>query len=240
MSKLEAFNRIVAARTRTAHQIRHTSELLQTYLAIGGLEDDLVEIEQYGLAAEAADLAQSQAQAAGGAATLDVQQSFAALQRDYVAVMAIVEAVRGDLVRAKAPASLVAAIKKIIVNEAEVTVDIADGKRRVRRSQAQEALRAEIQKDAMALVELKAAHTALGKRGLSVKRLGQLRDDAMALAGTLGERTAKKGAAKSATQAIKDAVAGQSERWQSAYRLLRSLAQKDERVRLLLTEAARK
>ena len=102
MAQLGPYNDTVAARTRTAHQIFHTPDLLAKFDALGGLSEDLVEIEKQRDAAEAANLGQQQAHAAGGAATQGILVSFADVQREYVVVMAVAHAARGDLARAGA------------------------------------------------------------------------------------------------------------------------------------------
>jgi hypothetical protein len=109
----------------------------------------------------------------------------------------------------------------------------------VSRSTSTEALRAEIAKDAKALIASKAAHKALTKRTVSVARLEKLQAGAEELAGKLAERATKKGASRTATAAKSDAVERQSKRWGATYRVLAMVAQADARVAELLKEAAR-
>lgn len=247
MATLTAFNSTIAARTRTADLLLTTKDLLALYEGLGGLADDLEQIRSSGLEAEALNLAQSNSQAAGGAATTQVLTSFAALQKEYKSVMAVVQAVRFDLGRAGASAELLATMDRILVNEAEVTVTSVldpaapDGtkakKKKAVRSVSQEALRAEIGKDAGALLGLDAAHAALAKRKVDVARLGALRDAAAALAGKLAERTSQKGAGKGATAAEREAVKAQKAHWGSCYRILAAAGRRDPRVAALLADA---
>ncbi|HSN97026.1 MAG TPA: hypothetical protein VLS89_01975 [Candidatus Nanopelagicales bacterium] len=234
----------VAARTRAAQQILGDQGLLTRYEAVGGLSDDLEAIRDAGLRAEAQSLLQSTSKGQGKAATLDVLQAFAALQREYMGLMAAVQAARGDLARTGASNDLLAALDQILVNEAQVVVVSApqpegeNGKKRRARSVSQEALRAEISRDAKALLELGAAHEALTRRKVDTARLSRLQEDAEALAGQLAERAVKKGAGKAATNGKSDAVKEQSDRWAECYRLLALVGQRDERVAQLLKEAA--
>ena len=250
MPTAASFNSTVAARTRAADQILRSKDLLATYEGHGGLKDDLTFIRDVGHKAEALNQAQSGAQAAGGAATLAVLETFAGLQKEYKSVMAVVQAVLHDLQRAKAPHDVLAALEKILVNEAEVAVrSVADGvdaqgkpvkKRAARRKVTQEALRAEIAKDAAALLALKPAHAALGKRRVDAKRLARLQAEADALAGKLADRAAAKGSVKSATAAERESVIEQRRVWGAAYRILAAAGREDHRIAALLKEAARK
>ena len=63
---------------------------------------------------------------------------------------------------------------------------------------------------------------------------------ARGMAGKLGDRVLKKGAAKTATKEETEMVAAQRLKWGSVYRLLSALGNQDERVRSLLREAGRK
>ncbi len=128
-------------------------------------------------------------------------------------------------------------------NEAEVAVKIYEQegtkKRRRRRSRSQEALRAEIAKDAGALLALTGIHPALAERRVAPSRLEALRDAAEKLSGLLGTRASAKGAAAAASKAEHDAVSRQREAWGSCHPLLLALARRDERVKSLLSEASR-
>lgn len=246
MAAVTTYDSVVAARTRAASQILTTADLLASYVSKGGLADDLTQIRDLGQQAEALSQAQSASQAAGGAATLEVLGAFTALQRDYSGVMAVVQAVRSDLVKGNAPGEVIKTIDRILVNEAEVaikTVTSADGatKKKVAVKRAsQEALRAEIARDARALITLPAAHAALNNRKVDQARLDKLLADAESLSGKLSSRAVAKGGEKQATQALHDAVSAQKQVWGASYRLLALVAHEDTRVAQLLAEAARK
>lgn len=253
MASITTFDSTVAARTRAADRILATADMLTAYEAKGGLAEDLQKISDAGHQAEVLSQAQSAAQAAGGGVTLTVLTAFAALQKEYSAVMAVVQAVRHDLEIAQAPADVIKAVDKILVNEAEVlikTVTDKDGKpvtgkdgkpkkvavKRV----SQEALRAEIAKDARSLKELGAIQPALAKRKVDGPRLDKLLADAEALAGKLAERAVAKGGGKQTTSAVHDAVSAQKKVWAACYRLLAALGRENPGVAQLLSEAAPK
>jgi hypothetical protein len=167
--------------------------------------------------------------------------AFAELQRSYSSMMALVHAVRADASLAGS-VDLVAALERILANEATIVVQspaAPDGKRKSGRAQSQEALRAEIEKDASALVALTDAHALLAERKLTVAELSRVRDAAKALAGRMGERTSKKGAAKAITAEERNAVSAQKERWNAVYRLLKQVGKSDSRLAELLKEAAK-
>ena len=245
MSKTTTFDSTIAARTRAATQILTTPDLLASYEARGGIAEDLESIRDHGQTAEALSQAQSAAQAQGGAATLAVLGPFVALQKEYSAIMAVVQAVRHDLEKAKAPVEVLSAVDKILVNEAEVsitTVSDKDGKakKRVVKSVSQEALRAEIARDARALLGLASIHNALLKRKVDGPRLAQLITVAESLSGKLASRATAKGAQKAATTALHDAVTEQKQVWAACYRILSATGRDNARVAQLLSEAALK
>ena len=245
MSKIVTFDSTVAARTRAAAQILAAPDLLASYEAKGGIKEDLESIRDHGQTAEALGQAQSAAQAQGGAATLAVLGPFVALQKEYSAIMAVVQAVRHDLEKASAPAEVMSAVDRILVNEAEVSIKtVLDGegkaKKKAVKSASQEALRAEIAKDARALLQLAAIHNALEKRKVDGPRLAQLITVAESLSGKLASRATAKGAQKAATTAVHDAVSEQKQVWSACYRLLSSVGRDDARVAQLLSEAVRK
>jgi hypothetical protein len=158
--------------------------------------------------------------------------------------MAVVQAVARDLRKAKASQEVIAKVEKILVNEAAVTVQTGAGKdgapvKRTVKSTSQEAVRAEIGRDARALVDLKPVHALLAARKVSLARLKKLRDGADALSGKLSTRAARKGGQKTATTAVRDAVTEQRDAWSSCYRLLALTGRADARVGMLLAEAAR-
>lgn len=231
-----AYGPAVAARTRAAEFVRTHPELLASYVAAGGLESDLIDIVAAGRDAEAANLAQSGRQADGKAATLEVTRRFAELQREYKRVMAVVQAVLGDLGRAGADGVLLSGLEQVLVDETAVTVTLSERDtkrvREVKRTQAQEAIRAEIHKDAEALLALTGAHEALAHRKVTAERLTALRDGAQALSGQLASRVAKKAERKSATAAETEAVERQQALWAATRRLLKQVD--DPRVDALL------
>jgi hypothetical protein len=248
MAASNAFNATVAARTRAARHIQESPDLLALYKANGGLEADLATLVAEGRRAEALNQVRSSAGAHTGAATADALEAFADLQREYAAVMAVVQAVRTDLAEQNAASEVLSAVDKILVNEAALvirTVEILEGdpatrktQKKAVRSKGQEALRAEIHKDAAALLELKAAHGALEKRAVTVARLQELRSQAETLQGKLAVRASRKGAGKDATRGVHEAVQRQKSKWRACYRILALTANRDDRVRQLLREAA--
>jgi len=236
------FNGIVAARTRGAAFIQSTPELLAKFVDNGGLSRDLEVVVAQGKAAEDANLGQSVAFAADLAATENVGQSFADLQRDYKAVMAIVRATRDDLDDAGAPAEVISGVDGILGDETAVHIKTIRGEgdskiKKALKKESQEAVRAEIRKDAGALLDSPAIGEALAARRVDVARLTKLRDDADALAGRLATRVADKAARKAHTAAESAAVKAQSKKWSGIYRILASL--KDERVDAILKDATR-
>jgi hypothetical protein len=232
----ESFSPVVAARPRTARSILDTPALLAIYQEVGGLPSDLDAIVVAGTHAEAGALGQSQSKGAQQAATLDVNKSFIEVQREYVAVMSVVQAVLKDVA---GDAATVAALKQILVNEAPVVITTtASGAKKSRKSTSHEALRAEIDRDASALLALQPAAAALAARKVDAARLTKLQADAHALSGKLAVSTTQKGAKKAATQATYQAVAEQKLAWQAAYRLLHLVGVRDARVAALLKESA--
>lgn len=242
MATIRTFDARVAARSRAALEILGNKELMALYQGAGGLKDDLDAIVAAGRKAEALSHARSGQKALSETATLDVLSAFASLQQEYAAIMAIVQAVRFDLRRDGAALETQQALEAILKNEAPVLYRPAVGddgkaKRRAVQSASQEALRAEIHKDAVALLALSAAHAALKKRGVSPARLTALRDGAAALSSQLSSRATQKGASQAATAAIRAAVAEQKAVWAACYRILDSAGQKDSRIRQLLKDA---
>jgi hypothetical protein len=234
--------KVVAARTRAAECILGRPDLLAVFVSHGGLSTDLEIIRDAGLEVEAQGLAKSTAAGKGVTATENAMLHFAAIQKEYVAIMGVVRLVRQDFEDA-GNADLAGTLERILKNEALVTVKTVQQegrpKRTVSRSTSTEALRAEVAKDAKALVECKAAHKALAKRKVSVERLATLQAGAEELAGKLADRATKKGASRTTTTAKSDAIERQSRRWGAAYRVLAMVAQADARVAELLKEAAR-
>lgn len=267
MTTRGAFNSTVAARTNVARQILQSSELLARYVAAGGLREDLTLLVAIGERAEALAVAQSEAQAQGGAATAAVRADFAALQAEYKAVMVIVKAARHTLLRSGADKDVLIALDKILRDESETTVRAVSGdaaataptsaedgdakaaaggeaevpttkRKRVHR-QSQEAIRAEIAKDAAVLLNLTGAQPELKRRKVDTKRLKKLVDAATALSGQLSERVVDKAQAKAATAAVHEAVAEQRQYWGACYGILRGVGREDARIADLLRIAAR-
>jgi len=261
MANARTFDSIVAARTRAASEIMNNPELLTTYERRGGKRADLAKIVEHGQRAERLHQMQSEMQAAGGAATTTVLTEFLALQREQTQVMAAVRAVVNDLREAGAPVEVVQGLTKILVNEARVVLrpvedegeeeggseDGGEGegegkrpRRRAVRSQSQEAVRAEIQKDAGALLQLTAAHPALAERQVDHERLETLYANAQGLSGRLATRVVRKAEAQGATKAVRNAAAAQRRIWGSSYGLLTLAAQDDVRIRQLLADTTSK
>lgn len=236
------FDSNVRARTRAADFIRSNPQLLAAFVALGGMQSDLLLIIEAGMRAEAANLAQSGRMADGKAATVDVTTRFAALMREYKAVMAVLRVVLRDLRKGGADAALVAQVAQVLVDETDVSVAIkpnSDGTKavKVRKSATQDAIRAEIYRDAAALVGLTGVHEALGSRQVPVERLQAMAAEAEALQGLLATRVAKKAERKGATAEEHDAVKAQREAWEAVYRLLRRI--EDPQAQALLRDARR-
>ncbi|APR82039.1 Hypothetical protein A7982_07388 [Minicystis rosea] len=245
MANITTFDTTVAARTRAADHILKTPALLSAYEERGGLPTDLQRISENGHRAEVLSQVQSSAQAAGGAATFTVLSNFRALQKEYNAVMSVLQAVRHDLGEASAPAEVMKSVDRILINEAEIyfrteTDPKGNDKKVAAKRASQEALRAEIGRDARALVELTAIHSALSQRKVSKPRLDALLAGADALAGKLAERATAKGVQKQATSEMHDAVSAQKKLWGACYRILAAVGQEDTGVAQLLADAARK
>lgn len=239
-----SFNSIVASRTKFALAILGDVPTLKKYAALGGLPKDLEQIRDAGFSAEAANLAQAKAKREGSGATIDVLKRFADLQREYALVMSVLLAVKGDLLIDGADPKLVSKVEHILVNEAELSVktvqdEAGNKKRSTRRSVSQEAVRAEIEKDAGELAGFAEIQPALATRGVSQERVQNLQKAAAGLTALLAERTAKKGGAKTSTDEERAAVERQSLLWGTRYRLFAALAAESPSVAALLQEAAR-
>jgi hypothetical protein len=151
---------------------------------------------------------------------------------------------REDLAEAGAESDTITGLDQILANEAAVVISTApttEGKvaRKASRSQSQEAIRAEISKDAGALVALEAAHAEMASRGVSLDRVKKLNEAAEELRGKLSARVAKKGAAKGVTTAEHDAVIAQRKRWASSYRILALAGAANSTIQRLLDGAAK-
>ena len=237
-----AFNETVAARRRTAEFILATPDVLAEFVERGGLPRDLEAISAMGKAAEDANLGQSAASAVGVASTLDLMGAFSRLQREYKSVMAVVRAVRDDLEESGAGTEVVERVNQILSDETAVHVKTVRGEgdatvRKTLKKLSQEAVRAEIRKDAAALLDHPSILAALAARRVDAARLEKLRDDADALSGRLSSRVADKAQRKLATSLENEAVKAQRKKWGSVYRIIGAMH--DERVRGLLQASAR-
>lgn len=117
------------------------------------------------------------------------------------------------MVEAGATPEVLEQVDAILKDETQISVrttTLADGSTQKKRqaSKAQEATRAEIERDASALIELTEIHAGLGQRRIDLARLTQLRDRARALSGKLAKRSEKKGAAKGVTKSELSAFRG--------------------------------
>ncbi len=245
MAGLNSFNATVSARTSAASQIKSTSDLLQQFTDLGGTVDDLDSIIDAGLEAEAGNHAQGASQSDGKVATAAALRAFAELQREYVALLAVLRAIRGQLLRADADDENAQKLAEIIANRAAVTVTEgaadAEGKKKKvsRASRALEDVRAEIERDSGDVAKFSAVQKRLAERKWTAQRVTKLGAAAKALAGQLGTRTAKGGASKEATLREREAVARQTQAWSASYGILQSLGRRDARVGVLLREASR-
>jgi len=238
---LEAYNPIVAARTRTAEFIKGDHEVLTQFTDLGGLASDLDVIINQGHAAREANSGQSAAAGVTAGAVLDADGAFTALQHEYKAVMAVLRAVHDDLEDGGANGEVLAPIEAILADETAVHVKVTkgEGDKRIKKALKRvspEAVRAEIEKDAGNMLADASLAAPLAARKVSAERLTKLRDDASALGGRLTTKTAKKGERKAATAAERAAVKAQSKKWAAIYRLLAAID--DTRLEELLGQAA--
>jgi hypothetical protein len=245
MSRAKTFDFVVAARTRTAAEILRNPDLLAAVLRHGGRREDLEKIQMYGQHAEALHQERSGAKAVGKVATITVKSMFAALRREHRKVLAVVRAVLTDMHEAGAPAADVGPVEQILVDETAVRRRLVVGKdgtiqRQAVRSRTREAIRAEIQKDAGALLALTAIHPALAERKVDQARLTQLRDDAQALSGQLAEKVVRKADGVGATRSTRGAAAAQRRVWVSTFGILALAAEEDVRIRELLADTTRR
>jgi|GEM_PF-1549002 len=236
------FDSNVRARTRAAAFMQSDPQLLAAFVAQGGMQSDLLLIVEAGMRAEAANLAQSGRMADGKAATVDVTRRFAALMREYKSVMAVLRAVLRDLKKGHADVTLIEQVAQVLVDETEVSVAVtpnSDGTKavKVRKSATQDAIRAEIYRDAATLAGLTGVHEALGSRQVPVARLQAMAAEAEALQGLLATRVAKKAERKGATAEVYEAVNAQREAWNAVSRLMARVD--DPRVRALLRDTRR-
>ena len=222
------YNATVAARTQAASYIKSNPAVLAQFTGSGGLTEELDLIIQHGRAAELANLGQSMATGVQLGETQVLHMDFATLQRSYKGVMAIVRAIRSALMREAADPSIIAAVEQVLENETPVHVKVVKGEddksiRSAMKRQSQEAIRAEIQKDATALLELTALTDRLAARGVTNERLTALRDSAIALIGQVDKSILSKAQRKEATAAESGAVRAQRQVWGGVYDILRRI-----------------
>lgn len=245
MSRARTFDFIVAARTRTAAEILRNPDLLAAVLRHGGRREDLEKIQMHGQRAEALYQEKSTTKATGTAATASVRSHLAALRREHRKVLAVVRAVLEEMLEAEAPVEVVRPLEQIMVDESAIKLRWTEGEdgamqRRAVRSQSQEAVRAEIQKDAGALLGLEAVHPALAERKVDQARLTKLYNDAQALAGQVSDRVVRKADGQGTTRAMRASVAAQRRIWGATFDILALAAEEDVRIRELLADSARR
>ncbi|MEP7126721.1 MAG: hypothetical protein ABJE95_37675 [Byssovorax sp.] len=238
MSQVVTLDSTVAARTRAAAQILATPALLSTYEARGGIPEDLQSIRDQGLTAEALSQATF-----GGAATLAVLGPFVALQKEYAAILGVVQAVHHDLVRANAPAEVRSAVDEILANEAEMpskTRIEKPGKARKKASKSVNpaALLATIAGHARALLNVASIHNALDRRKVNRPRLEQVILVAESLSNKMTGHAGARGEETTATAALGSAIDEQTRVWSACSRILAAAGNDDVRVALLLSNAA--
>ena len=112
-----------------------------------------------------------------------------------------IEAGGAEAVRNGEPPELIAKLKGILANETEVSVSVVEEKdeagnievkRKVKKSDAQEAIRMEIAKDSDALLSFSDILPRLDERRVTAERLSTLKSRADSLAGMLADRATAK------------------------------------------------
>ena len=233
MGRGASFNSEVAGRTSAASKILNTAELLTQFEAVGGLKSDLEAIVAHGKEAEALNQSQGALTRDKSAAAARSQEAFAAVQREYAAVMNVVAALHAELTLAGDKES-VQRLKGIMASEAETAFSLKDvdgaQKKKARRLVTQEALRAEIVRDAQSLLDFTAIAPRLAARRVDAARLQALKISAEALTGKVEERVASAAERKAATAKEMAAVSAQSLHWSSVSRLLSAMARNDVRA----------
>jgi hypothetical protein len=208
----------------------------------------LIGIRDAGLESEAFHINRSVVKSEGKGATANVGLEFAAVQKEYKSVMDVVSAVTFEAIRNNESPDLIAKLEGILSDETAVTVSVVeekdkDGKtekkKKVSKSEALEAIRAEIAKDASALVSFTEIHPKLIERRVTVERLNALKQRADGLSGLLADHESVKSEGKASTKTTYDAVEKQRVIWRGTYRILAALGRKDQRVRALLKDAAK-
>lgn len=100
MADSKGFTSLTAARVRAATHILTIPDLLALYIALGGLADDLEAVRDAGLEAEGFNQLQGSMLSTGKTATASVGLAFSTLQREYLLLLAVLRAIRGNLLRA--------------------------------------------------------------------------------------------------------------------------------------------
>jgi len=238
MGRGASFNSEVAGRTSAASKILNTAELLSQFEASGGLKADLEAIVTHGKEAEALNQSQGAATREKSVASAQTQEAFAAVQREYAAIMDVLTALRAELTNAGEKDNL-KRLNGIIASEVETTfttTDAGEGKtaKKARRVRTQEAIRAEISRDAKSLLDFTAIASRLAARRVDAARLTALKRCADELAGKVADRIATAAERKEMTVKEQAAVAAQNLHWTSSRRLLSALAKRDIRARDLV------
>jgi hypothetical protein len=241
MTNRHCYNTSVSARIQFCEAILGSEALLAAYEAHGGLRKDLEQISAEGHRASACDIAQSRAAVFGSCATTEAVEGLATLRREHSRLMAVLELVRRDLAGANASAEVLATLDAIRANDAQRVVVTVPGEatRRRKASRSYEAIRAEIQRDASALLALTEARETLASRKFDQARLERLLADAQSLSGKLAEKTSKAGSRQAATAEEHVAVKAQSEIWAASYPIFAAVARENVQFAELLKMATR-
>ncbi|PZR17690.1 MAG: hypothetical protein DI536_05135 [Archangium gephyra] len=208
--------------------------MLTQFEAEGGLKPDLEAIVTHGKNAEALNQSQGSFTRQKGAAADRSQVAFVALQKENAAVMRVAKSLRAELTNAGDTANL-KKLNAIIALEAQtafsVEADEAGGtKKKKTRVQSQEAIRAEIARDAKSFLEFTEISANLAARKVDAARLQKLKADAEALTGKVEDKVAGASDRKIITAKEQEAVSKQSLHWSSAYPLLAQVAKRDVRA----------
>lgn len=259
MSTPTSFNSTVAARTRAAKTIRDTPELLAIYEKRGGLKRDLDRVVAAGEQAEAANRVQGEAQAAGGDTVGSVRADFEALKLEHADIRSVLPVVRHELEAAGVASATLHGIDHVLADTREVGMSAAKApqtleaagenaeapaapKKHAHRKESDEAVRAEVAKNAGELIDLcKQDHAfakALVERGVKLARLEALQRKADALTAGIATRDTGHATAQAATAAEHQATADQSRAWRACYPILHKAGHDDPRIPVLLHAAA--
>jgi len=239
MATIKAFGEKAGYRAITAEMVLGNPVMLKKFLDGHGLKRDLERIRDEGRAAEAHNTTQSGSQAGGTAATKSVALAFMNLRGNYKTLFDALVAVEADLKEDGASDEVIARLVKIIKNEIPVVQRTGeDGKKVMVRSESQENWRAEIEKDATAVIEFNEIHPQLEERQVKLESIKKMKKDAAGLSGKLAERAVKKGAAKTATKEERDAVKAQKARWAAVWRILEAVSRTEPGLAEMLKKAS--